>query len=200
MTEPLASWNDTPTREALVAFAETAAQTVAARGAGRGLRQRRHALVREADADRARLHPPAAGGDGRAGRVAPRQAAVAGRLREGLRVARRRRREALRRRRHRGEGAAGRDPAGVRGADRRRVRRSGGRLSRARPAPDPGPSPARLRVRPHGRAASLPRVARVHLVHRLRRQPRLHADGHPRAVRDPAAARDRQLERAAVHG
>ena len=71
---------------------------------------------------------------------------------------------------------------------------------RARPAPDPGPPPARLRVRPHGRVASLPRVARLHLVHRLRRQPRLHADGHPRAVRDPAATRDRQLERAAVHG
>ena len=39
--------------------------TRGARGARRRLRQRRHAVVREADADRARLHPRAPGGDGR---------------------------------------------------------------------------------------------------------------------------------------
>ena len=44
-----------------------------ARRADRGLRQRRHALVREADADRARLHPDAARRDGRGGRVAARR-------------------------------------------------------------------------------------------------------------------------------
>ena len=39
-----------------------------ARGTDRGLRQRRHALVREADAGRARLHPAAARRDGGEGR------------------------------------------------------------------------------------------------------------------------------------
>ena len=86
-----------------------------ARRADRGLRQRRHAVVREADADRARLHPAAARRDGRAGSESLRDtAAVEGRPRQGLRLARRRDHQALPRRRQRREGADGRHPAGVR--------------------------------------------------------------------------------------
>ena len=58
--EHLPSWNDGDAKSAIVEFVEAAATTVPGRGARRGLRQRRHALVREADADRARLHPATA--------------------------------------------------------------------------------------------------------------------------------------------
>ena len=58
------------------------------RGARGGLRQRRHALVREADADSARLHPPPARRDGRGRPRAAQASAMAGRLRPRLRLAR----------------------------------------------------------------------------------------------------------------
>ena len=67
---PAASWTDTATRRAIVAFVERRDHggrpglRVAAR-AHRGLRQRRDAVVREADADPARLHAPSACRDGR---------------------------------------------------------------------------------------------------------------------------------------
>ena len=40
---------------------------------------------------------------------------------------------------------------------------------------------------------------RLHVLHRLGRQPRLHAGDHERALRHPARARDRQLQRAPLH-
>ena len=59
-------------------------------GAGRGspgrVRQRRHAVVREADADPARLHPAPARRDGRGRRGAARAPALEGRLRARLRA------------------------------------------------------------------------------------------------------------------
>ena len=62
-------------------------------GAGRGargrVRQRRHAVVREADADPARLHPAPAGRDGRGRPRAARAPALEGRLRARLRLVRR---------------------------------------------------------------------------------------------------------------
>src|SRR3954468_12418919 len=51
------------------------------RRAPRGIRQRRHAVVREADADPARLHPAPARGDGRGRRGATHPPALEGRLR-----------------------------------------------------------------------------------------------------------------------
>ena len=53
-------------------------------------------------------------------------------------------------------------------------------------------------VRAHGRAAALPRGTRLHMLHRLGRQPRLHAGDHPRDLRNPARAGCRQLQRVAV--
>ena len=72
-------------------------------------------------------------------------------------MARRRDRQALRRRRQRREGADGRHPAGVRGSDRRRVPRRGRVVPRRGTASDARPAAARLRVRADGRAAALPR-------------------------------------------
>ena len=58
MAEALGSWNDGAAKQAIVDFVERAVATeVPGRGARRGVRQRRHAVVREADADPARLHP-----------------------------------------------------------------------------------------------------------------------------------------------
>ena len=64
----LASWNDGPAKQAIVDFVTSVPGTARVRpcrGADRDVRQRRHAVVREADADPARLHPPPARGDGR---------------------------------------------------------------------------------------------------------------------------------------
>ena len=66
-----------------------------ARSACRGLRQRRHAVVREADVHPARLPAPPIQGAGRGGPVAARPAAVQGRLHRGPEVARRRGHQAL---------------------------------------------------------------------------------------------------------
>ena len=193
----LASWNDTATREAIVVVRRDGGADRAAGGARRGLRQRRHAVVREADAGRARLHPRAARRDGRGRRVAPR-ASSRGRPRT--------RRttpgsaasidEALRRRRQRREGADGR--ASCR---RSRVRRStsthGGR-ARSSAAPST--------PRSVGAFATARYVPMVELLRYLEAhgfacfiasggESRLHARGHRRDLRDPARARDRKLER-----
>ena len=167
--------------------------------AGRSLRQRRHVVVREADAGRARLHPRTAGRHGRGRRAAAREAAVAGRVRERLRLARGRDRQALRRGRQRREGADGRDPAGVRRPDGRRVRLRCIRVPRAGTASNPWAAPPSVRLRADDRAPSLPREPWVHVLHRLRRQSRLHARGYRRAVRDPAGARRRKLERPSLY-
>ena len=112
------------------------------------------------------------------------QAAVEGRVRAGLRLARRRDRQALRGRRQRREGPDRRHPAGVRRPDRRRVR---GRSARR--------SSTRRRTRRLGRrlrdCGYVPMVellrfleaTRLHVLHRLRRQPRLHARVRRRALR-----------------
>ena len=100
-------------------------------GARRRLRQRRHAVVREADADRARLHPRAPRGDGRGGRALrerqPWKAAHEGdHAWLGGAITKHYQGDdgdvkLLHRRRH----------PGVRRLDRRGVRRGGGRVPRA---------------------------------------------------------------------
>ena len=155
--------------------------------------------MREADADRARVHPAAVAGDGGGGRVTPREAAVEGSVREGLHLAGRRDREALRRRRRRRQGAPGRGPAGVRGPDGRRIHIGRCGIPRGGTAPDARAAAPRVRICPDDRVAPLPRGARLHVLHRLRREPRLHAGDHERALRSPAPTRDRQLEWARVH-
>ena len=173
----------------------------AAARARRGLRQRRHAVVREADAGRARLHPAAARGDGRAGRVAARPAAVEGRLRARLRLARRRDHEALPRRRHRREGAAGGVAARVRGLDGRGVRaRPRTAFLRDGAAPDArAPCCATAAT---GRWSSCCATCEANgfaHLHRLGRRPRLHAAGHRASIYGiPPERRHRQLERAAL--
>ena len=81
----LDSWADTATRDAIVAFVEgvttEGGPDYVRRRAHRSLRQRRDAVVREADADPARLHAPPAGRDGRGRSDAARRAAVEGVLR-----------------------------------------------------------------------------------------------------------------------
>ena len=78
----LASWTDGPTKSAIVDFVGR----VTAEGPGlrrarstcRGVRQRRHAVVREADVHPARLHRAQAGREGRRRPVVGRPAAVPG--------------------------------------------------------------------------------------------------------------------------
>ena len=205
MNEHLASWNDGPARAAIVDFVDRVTDRGrpgprSAAGARRRVRQRRHAVVREADADRARLHPAAPGRDGGDRRVAARAAAVEGGARPRLRLARRRDDEALQRRRERREAADRRRHPGLRGLGGRRLRGRRRRVPGRGAPPDARPPAPRLRLPPDGRAAALPRGPRVHHLHRLRRRPRLHAPLHRGALRHPARARDRQLERAALPG
>ena len=165
---------------------------------GRGLRQRRHALVREADAGGARLHPAPVHRDGRGGPRTSRPSAVEGRVGQGLRVARRRHHQALPRRRQRRESPDGRHPAGLRRHDRRGVHGAGGRVPPAGTAPEPGSPAARLRLPADGRAAALPGGQRVRHLHRVRRRPGLHATGDLRHLRHPTGTCHRQLHRASV--
>ena len=65
MTDPLSTWNDGPVEGRRPRLRREGGRGAARRGTGRGLRQRRHAVVREADADPARLLPAPPGGDGR---------------------------------------------------------------------------------------------------------------------------------------
>ena len=169
----------------------------AGRGAHRGLRQRRHAVVREADADPARLHPAPARRDGRGRPGAAHAPAVAGRLRARLRLA--------------GRGprpsttpattptcecspAASSRPSTASAS--RTSRRASDAFLRTRPAPDARPRLPRVRLRADARAARLPGGERVQQLHRLGRRPRLHAPDQPGGVRDPARAGDRQQHRA----
>ena len=191
------SWRDTPTREALVAFAEAAAQSVPPEERVAvfdndgtlwcekpmpielGFILQRLAEMAEQDESLREQQPWKAAYE--------KDYAWLGGVIE----------KHYARRRQRREGADGRDPAGVRRAD-------GGRV-RARPAasfldeahhPTLGRRLRGLRLPADGRAAALPRGQRLHVLHRLRRRPRLHAAGRGRALRHPAGARDRQLERA----
>src|SRR4051794_40142257 len=104
MAEGLGSWRDTPTRQAIVDFVERVtdeggAEYAPARRPDRRVRQRWHAVVREPDADRARLRADALRGDGEGGRVAAHAPALASGARARLPLARRRDDEALRGRR-----------------------------------------------------------------------------------------------------
>ena len=69
----------------------------AGRGTHRRLRQRRHTVAREADADPARFHFASAGGDGHQRLIPPRAPTMEGRLREGFPLVRRCRCAPLRR-------------------------------------------------------------------------------------------------------
>ena len=71
-------------------------------------------------------------------------------------------------------------------------------ISRRGAAPDARPGATRLQLPAHDRAPALPGGERVHVLHRLGRRSRLHAAGHACDLRDPARARHRQLERPAL--
>ena len=117
-----------PSSEALVDFVEFTAGDGwcrAGRGAGRGVRQRRHVVVREADADPARLHPAPPRRDGRGRARAARAPAVEGGLRARLRLAGRRDRRALRGRRPERADVGGGHPRGLRRDQRRGLRGAG---------------------------------------------------------------------------
>ena len=75
-----------------------------------------------------------------------------------------------------------------------------GAYLRERSPPDARPPAARVRLPADGRAAALPGGQRLRVLHRLGREPRLHAHDHARHVRHPARAHHRQLQRAAVPG
>ena len=110
--ELLASWNDTPTRQAIVDFVDTVTDRGRRRvrppgGAHRHVRQRRHAVGGEADPDPARLHAATARRDGRGRPAAARPAAVQGVLRARHRLARPGDGQALPRRRQRPRPADG---------------------------------------------------------------------------------------------
>ena len=128
MAEPLASWNDGADEGGDRWSSSSASQPSgrAAVRARRGLRQRRHALVREADADPGRLHPAPA--RTRWPRPIPRSraAALEGGVRARLRVAGTGDGGALRRRRHERADAPGRRHRRARGNQRRRLRGAGG--------------------------------------------------------------------------
>ena len=106
------------------------------------------------------------------------EAAVAGRVREGLRVARRDDHQALPRRRQRPDDADGRDPPGVRRPERRGLLARRRRVPAGREASDARPRVPRVRLRADDRAPALSRGERVHELHRLGRRPRLHAARH----------------------
>ena len=160
MSDTLRSWNDTPTRQAIVEFVERVTREGSphylARRASRGVRQRRHALVREADADRAGVHPRPVRRDGREGCVAARSTALEGCVRAGLRLAGSGDHQALPRRRQRREGVDGRHPARVRRDDGRGLCGGRGRLPARGEPSDARAELPRLRLPADDRAAALP--------------------------------------------
>ena len=91
--------------------------------------------------------------------------------------------------------AYGSDPYVAARDHRRRAQESVRRLLRRRQAPDAGPAVHRVRVRTDGGAAAISRGQRLHLLHRLWRRPRLHAADHRAAVRDSAGTGGRQFGR-----
>ena len=151
-------------------------------------------VVREADADPARLHPSPLGGDGDGEpelrerqpwkAVSERDFGWFGALMD----------RALRRRRHQREDVGRRHPRRVRGDQRRRLRGAGGRLPAQRAASDPRSRLPRVWLRADGRAARLPGGQRLHELHRLRRRSRLHAADQPGHVRHPPRAGHRQQQ------
>ena len=140
MPEDLPSWRDGPTKQAIIDFvARTCggdgSAAVPVGGTGRGVRQRRHLVVREADADPAGLHPPPARRDG-GGAAGAARAASRGRPSSerdhgwfGALMDR-----ALRGRRHQREDAGARHPHRLRRDQRRGLRGVSGRLPARHPA------------------------------------------------------------------
>ena len=151
-----------------------------ARRADRGLRQRRHALVREADADRARLHPRCAS------RRWPRptsRCASSSRGRRRTSGTTRWLGDAITKHYHgddsRREGADGRHPR-RRSRDRRSSEYSDAADAFLRGGKHPtlGRAFHECGYQPMVELLALPRGERVHQLHRLRRRSRLHAPGH----------------------
>ena len=151
-----------------------------ARRAHRRLRQRRHAVVREADADRARVHPARlaemAAADPSLRDRQPWKAAHE----QGLRAGSAR---SITKHYHGDDSDMKVLMGGIlqafAGHDRRRVRRR--RATPSSTARSTRRSAARSSdcgYLADGRAAALPRGQRVHELHRLGRRPRLHAPGH----------------------
>ena len=158
MSEQLASWHDTETRKAIVDFVER----VTTEGGADYVPPSERIAVYDNDGTLWCEKPMPielgfvlmrAGGDGRGRRVPAREAAVEGRARAGLRVARRRDHEALPRRRQRREGADGRHDPGVRGTERRALLGRGRGLPARRQAPDARPRVSRVRLPADDRAA-----------------------------------------------
>ena len=126
----------------------------AGRGARGGVRQRRHVVVREADADPGRLHPPPAVRDGEADPDAARSPALEGGVRARLRLARRRCSPSTMRATTRtcARSWAACSPRTPGSASMNSSRRSDAFL-RACAASDAGSGLSRVRVRADGRAA-----------------------------------------------
>ena len=120
-TSFLSSWSDGPAKRAIVEFVERTCATGrrAPRGACGRVRQRRHAVVRAADADPARLHPPTLRDDARRRRDLGRVPAVEGGGRARRRVVRHADGRALRGRRHQRAPARRRNPRCLRRHRRR---------------------------------------------------------------------------------
>ena len=130
----------------------------------------------------------------------PRRApAVEGRRRARRRVVRLPDGRALRGRRHERAHARGRDPGHLRGDQRRGLRGPGRGVHPHDAAPNARPPVRALCLRPHGRAARVPRGQRVLQPHRIGRRPRLHATHQPGHVRHPPETRDRQRRHLRVH-
>ena len=162
--------------------------TTSGRGAGRRVRQRRHAVVREADADPARLHPAPARRMAEA-RRGPARRASPGRPPTSATTAGSAQRDdrALRRRRHEREGARGRRAGRVRRDQRRGLR--GPRRTRSCAPPGIRPSDAgylECAYAPMVELLALPRGQRIPQLHRLGRRARLHA---ARSARRSTASR-----------
>ena len=107
----------------------------------------------------------------------------------------RRHHQALPRRRGRREGAHGWHPAGLRGVCQSRITVTQPTRSWTGKSPHAGARAARLRLPADDRAAALPGGERIHELHRFGWRPRFHAAGDRGDLRHSVRTRDRQLER-----
>ena len=201
MAEPLATWNDGPTKDAVLAFVERVTsggvppEERVAVFDNDGTLWCEKPLPIQADFILRRLHEMA-----EADQTLRGNAALEGGVRAGLRLAGNGDGRALRRRRHERAHAPRRRSRRACGNRSRGLRAAGGLVSTLGAAPDAGPGLPRLRVRADGRAPAVPGGKRVLELHRVGWRPRLHAADQRRAVRHSTRPCDRELDRARLRG
>ena len=194
----LVSWNDTPTRARDRRVRRTGHDggrggLCRPAGSDRRVRQRRHAVDREAHAHPARLHLASPGGDGLSrpdpartpaleGRVQRADYGWFGKVMDQHYVGDDTELPAL----------AGWVPGRLCRRQRRGFRGAVATASCAAARTRPLAWLPRMRLLAHGRAARLPRRQRVHQLHRLGWRTRLHAAHQPGDVRHPPGAGHRQ--------